>query len=340
MVWRFFKRNKIGIDLGTANTKVFSEGQGIILGEPSVIATDSQTGEVIAVGEEAQQMIGRTPGNIVAHRPMKEGVIADFDITAAMLKYFLDKVGGRFSPKPSVIICVPGRGTEVEKRAVIDAARMAGAGEAYLIEEPFAAAVGAELPVSEPTGSMVVDIGGGTTDVATISLGGIVSSKTIRQAGDAMDDAIISYIRNKHNLLIGERTAEQIKMEIGCADRQVAETMNGMDIRGRDMATGLPRTAHVTALDVTEAIEEIVFNMIDAVKRTLEETPPEISADVIDRGIVLTGGGALLRNLADVMSRETEVPVTVADDPLSCVANGTGMSLAHMDLLRNRGNRY
>lgn len=340
MVWWLFKRNKIGIDLGTANTKVFSEGQGIVLGEPSVIATDSQTGEVIAVGEEAQQMIGRTPGNIVAHRPMKEGVIADFDITAAMLKYFLDKVGSRFSPKPSVIICVPGRGTEVEKRAVIDAARMAGAGEAYLIEEPFAAAVGAELPVSEPTGSMVVDIGGGTTDVATISLGGIVSSKTIRQAGDAMDDAIISYIRNEHNLLIGERTAEQIKMKIGCADPEVAKTMDGMDVRGRDMATGLPRTEYITALDINYAITKIVDNMIDAVKQTLEETPPEIAADVIDRGIVLTGGGALLRNLADVMSHETEVPVSVADDPLSCVAIGTGMSLAHMDLLRNRGRNH
>lgn len=340
MVWWLFKRNKIGIDLGTANTKVFSEGQGIVLGEPSVIATDSQTGEVIAVGEEAQQMIGRTPGNIVAHRPMKEGVIADFDITAAMLKYFLDKVGSRFSPKPSVIICVPGRGTEVEKRAVIDAARMAGAGEAYLIEEPFAAAVGAELPVSEPTGSMVVDIGGGTTDVATISLGGIVSSKTIRQSGDAMDDAIISYIRNEHNLLIGERTAEQIKMKIGCADPEVAKTMDGMDVRGRDMATGLPRTEYITALDINYAITKIVDNMIDAVKQTLEETPPEIAADVIDRGIVLTGGGALLRNLADVMSHETEVPVSVADDPLSCVAIGTGMSLAHMDLLRNRGRNH
>lgn len=340
MVWWLFKRNKIGIDLGTANTKVFSEGQGIILGEPSVIATDVQTGEVIAVGDEAQQMIGRTPGNIVAHRPMKKGVIADFDITAAMLKYFLDKVGNRFSPKPSVIICVPGQGTEVEKRAVIDAARMAGAGEAYLIEEPFAAAVGAELPVSEPTGSMVVDIGGGTTDVATISLGGIVSSQTIRQAGDAMDEAIISYIRNEYNLLIGERTAEQIKMDIGCADIKVAETMEGMDVRGRDMSTGLPRTASITAVDVNQAISKIISNIIDAVKKTLEETPPEISADVIDRGIVLTGGGALLRNLSDVMSRETDIPVSVADDPLSCVAVGTGMSLAHMDLLRQRGHQY
>ena len=289
MVFSLFGRRQIGIDLGTANTNVYVEGKGIAIGEPSVVAVDKNTGEVVAVGEEAKNMIGRTPGSIVATRPMKNGVIADFDTTAAMMEYFINKVSGRFSPKPSVIICVPGGGTEVEKRAVIDSAMLAGAREAFLIEEPFAAAIGADLPVNEPTGSMVVDIGGGTTDVATISLGGIVSSRMSRSAGDAMDEAIISHIRNKFNLLIGERSAELVKRELGSASLAAAKELGTTDIRGRDLVSGLPQTITIDATEIYEAIKEVVANIIQIVKETLEETPPEISADVIDRGIVLTG---------------------------------------------------
>lgn len=334
MFW--FRKKGIGIDLGTANTNVYLEGKGIVLGEPSVVAKDKQTDEVVAVGEDAQKMIGRTPGSIVAIRPMKDGVIADFDTTSAMMEYFIKKSVGKRSTKPNVVVCVPGGGTEVEKRAILDAARMAGAREAYLIEEPFAAAIGAGLPVNEPTGSMVVDIGGGTTDVATISLGGIVSSRTIKMAGDQMDQAIIHYIRNKYNLLIGERTAEAVKMQLGSASVEAAETMESMDIRGRDLLTGLPKTISIPALDVAEAIREVIDGIIIAVKATLEDTSPEISADVIDRGIVLTGGGALLNNLSDVIANETEVPVFVASNPLDCVAIGTGEALNHMDLYKKQ----
>ncbi|MCC5889535.1 MAG: rod shape-determining protein [Alkalibacterium sp.] len=334
MFW--FRKKGIGIDLGTANTNVYLEGKGIVLGEPSVVAKDKQTDEVVAVGEDAQKMIGRTPGSIVAIRPMKDGVIADFDTTSAMMEYFIKKSVGKRSSKPNVVICVPGGGTEVEKRAILDAARMAGAREAYLIEEPFAAAIGAGLPVNEPTGSMVVDIGGGTTDVATISLGGIVSSRTIKMAGDQMDQSIIHYIRNKYNLLIGERTAEAVKMQLGSASIEAAETMETMDIRGRDLLTGLPKTISIPALDVAEAIKEVIDGIIIAVKATLEDTSPEISADVIDRGIVLTGGGALLNNLSDVIANETEVPVFVASNPLDCVAIGTGEALNHMDLYKKQ----
>lgn len=326
----------MGIDLGTANTNVFLEGKGIIMGEPSVVAKDMNTEEIVSVGEDARNMIGRTPGSIVAIRPMKDGVIADFDITSAMMKYFIEKTIGKSSAKPTVIICVPGGGTEVEKRAIIDAARMAGAKEAYLIEEPFAAAIGAGLPVMDPTGSMVVDIGGGTTDVATISLGGIVSSRTIKMGGDRMDESIIQYIRKKYNLLIGERTAEQIKMELGCASQEFADEYGKMDIRGRDLLTGLPKTIDITANDVSLAIKEVVEAIVLAVKETLEETTPEISADVIDRGIVLTGGGALLKNLSDVIAKETDVPVFVAEEPLECVALGTGEALQHIDIYRKQ----
>lgn len=334
MFW--FRKKGIGIDLGTANTNVYLEGKGIVLGEPSVVAKDKQTDEVVAVGEDAQKMIGRTPGSIVAIRPMKDGVIADFDTTSAMMEYFIKKSVGKRSSKPNVVVCVPGGGTEVEKRAILDAARMAGAREAYLIEEPFAAAIGAGLPVNEPTGSMVVDIGGGTTDVATISLGGIVSSRTIKMAGDQMDQSIIHYIRNKYNLLIGERTAEAVKMQLGSASIEAAETMDNMDIRGRDLLTGLPKTISIPAIDVAEAIREVIDGIIIAVKATLEDTSPEISADVIDRGIVLTGGGALLNNLSDVIANETEVPVFVASNPLDCVAIGTGEALNHMELYKKQ----
>ncbi|GAA0487068.1 rod shape-determining protein [Alkalibacterium sp. s-m-22] len=334
MFW--FRKKNIGIDLGTANTNVFVEGKGIVLGEPSVVAKDKQTDEVVAVGENAQKMIGRTPGSIVAIRPMKDGVIADFDTTAAMMEYFIGKSVGKRASKPNVVVCVPGGGTEVEKRAIIDATRMAGAKDAFLIEEPFAAAIGAGLPVNEPTGSMVVDIGGGTTDVATISLGGIVSSRTIKMAGDQMDQSIIHFIRSKYNMLIGERTAEAIKIERGSASVEASRAHDNMDIRGRDLLTGLPKTISIPAEDVSEAIKEVIDGIIVAVKATLEDTSPEISADVIDRGIVLTGGGALLKNISDVIAEETEVPVFVASSPLDCVAIGTGEALNHLDLYKKR----
>ncbi len=324
--------NDIGIDLGTANTLVYMEGKGIVLREPSVVAKNTQTGEVIAVGSEAKEMIGRTPGTISAIRPMKDGVIADYDTTAAMLKYFMEKTVG--NSKPSVMICVPSGVTEVEKRAVIDAARVAGAREAFVIEEPFAAAIGAGLPVMDPTGSMVVDIGGGTTDVATISLGGIVSSTSIRQAGDKFNNAIINYVHSKFNLLIGERTAEDIKIQIGSASVEKAKEIEAMNIRGRDLVTGLPKSVDIEAVDVAEAIQDVVQDIIVAIKETLEQTSPEIAADVIDHGIVLTGGGALLKNLPEVISEATKVPVFIAQDPLDCVAIGTGESLKNIEVMR------
>ena len=322
----------IGIDLGTANTLVYMEGKGIVLREPSVVAKNTQTGEVIAVGSEAKEMIGRTPGSIVAIRPMKDGVIADYDTTAAMLKYFMEKTVG--NSKPSVMVCVPSGVTEVEKRAVIDAARVAGAREAFVIEEPFAAAIGAGLPVMDPTGSMVVDIGGGTTDVATISLGGIVSSTSIRQAGDKFNNAIINYIHSNFNLLIGERTAEDIKIQVGSASIEKAKEIEAMNIRGRDLVTGLPKSIDINAEDIAKAIQDVVQDIIVAIKETLEQTSPEIAADVIDHGIVLTGGGALLKNLPEVISEATKVPVFIAQDPLDCVAIGTGESLKNIEVMR------
>lgn len=322
----------IGIDLGTANTLVYIEGKGIVLREPSVVAKNTQTGEIIAVGSDAKEMIGRTPGSIKAIRPMKDGVIADYDTTAAMLKYFIEKTVG--NSKPSAMICVPSGVTEVEKRAVIDAARVAGAREAYVIEEPFAAAIGAGLPVMDPTGSMVVDIGGGTTDVATISLGGIVSSRSTRMAGDKFNAAIAAYIHQNFNLLIGERTAEAIKIQIGSASVEKAKDIESMSIRGRDLITGLPKSMDIDAVDVAKAIQEVVQSIIAAIKETLEETSPEIAADVIDHGIVLTGGGALLKNLQEVISEATKVPVFIAQDPLDCVAIGTGESLKNIEVMR------
>ena len=310
----------IGIDLGTANTLVYMEGKGIVLREPSVVAKNTQTGEVIAVGSEAKEMIGRTPGTIVAIRPMKDGVIADYDTTAAMLKYFMEKTVG--NSKPSVMVCVPSGVTEVEKRAVIDAARVAGAREAFVIEEPFAAAIGAGLPVMDPTGSMVVDIGG------------IVSSTSIRQAGDKFNNAIINYIHSNFNLLIGERTAEDIKIQIGSASVEKAKEIESMNIRGRDLVTGLPKSIDVEAVDIAKAIQDVVQDIIVAIKETLEQTSPEIAADVIDHGIVLTGGGALLKNLPEVISEATKVPVFIAQDPLDCVAIGTGESLKNIEVMR------
>ena len=324
----------IGIDLGTANTLVYVDGKGIVTNEPSVVAKNTQTGEIIAVGEEARAMIGRTPADIDAIRPMKDGVIADYDTTAAMLKYFMNKALGGKNNHPQVMICVPSGVTEVEKRAVIDAAKVAGAKEAFVIEEPYAAAIGAGLPVMDPTGSMVVDIGGGTTDVATISLGGIVSSRSIRMAGDKVDEAVVAYIRQNFNLLIGERTAEEIKIELGCASIEEAKKLDGMTVRGRDLLTGLPMTQDITAGDIAKAIQETVQAIIEAIKDTLEETSPEIAADVIDHGIVLTGGGAQLKSLDAVISDATKVPVFVAQDPLECVAIGTGESLKNIDVLK------
>lgn len=324
----------IGIDLGTANTIVYIEGKGIVLREPSVVARNKKSGEVIAVGEEARDMIGRTPASIVAIRPMKDGVIADYDTTVAMMKHYMEKALGKNGGKPYVMVCVPSGVTEVEKRAVIDATRVAGARDAYVIEEPFAAAIGAGLPVMDPTGSMVVDIGGGTTDVATISLGGIVSSRSIRMAGDKMNDAIAQFVRQNKNLLIGERTAEKLKWDIGSASIEAAKEMGTTEVRGRDLVTGLPQTKEVSAVDVSNALQDVVEAIIEAIKGTLEETSPEIAADVIDHGIVLTGGGALLKHLPEVIADATKVPVFIANDPLDCVAIGTGESLKSIDVMK------
>lgn len=329
----------LGIDLGTANTLVFVKGKGIVVREPSVVAIRTDTKTIEAVGEQAKKMIGRTPGNIRAVRPMKDGVIADFETTATMIKYFIrsaQKQRSLFPRHPNVMICVPSGITAVEKRAVEDAAKQAGAREAYTIEEPFAAAIGADLPVWEPTGSMVVDIGGGTTEVAVISLGGIVTSRSIRVAGDEMDEAIIQYIKRFYNLMIGERTSEQLKMEIGTA--LPLEVSESIEVRGRDLVSGLPKTLPITSDEITEALMDTINSIVEAVKVTLEKCPPELSADIMDRGIVLTGGGALLRNLDKLLARETGMPVIVADNPLDCVAIGTGRSLDNIHLFKTRGS--
>ena len=330
-----FGTRNVGIDLGTANTLVYIEGKGIVLREPSVVARNTKTNEVVAVGAAARDMLGRTPGSIEAIRPMRDGVIADYETTVAMLKYYLGKALGGRGSKPYVTIGVPSGVTAVERRAVIDAARVAGARDAYVIEEPFAAAVGAGLPVMEPTGSMVVDLGGGTTDVATISLGGIVSSRSIRMAGDKLDEAIMSYIRQKYSVLIGEQTAERLKMEVGSADVEAAKDMEGTTARGRDLVTGLPKTIDIEATDVAEAIKDVIAEIIVAIKETLEETSPEIAADVIDHGIVLTGGGAMLKHLDEVIAEATKVPVFVAPEPLDAVVIGTGEALKSIDVLKN-----
>lgn len=330
-----FGGKDVGIDLGTANTLVFIKGKGIVLREPSVVAKNTQTGEIVAVGSAARNMIGRTPGSIVATRPMKDGVIADFEITTAMIEHYMKeamKASGGSWKKPNVMICVPYGITSVEQRAVIDASRQGGAKEAFTIEEPFAAAIGAGLPVWEPTGSMVVDIGGGTTEVAVISLGGIVTSESIRVGGDTMDSSIISYIRKTYNLTIGERTAEAIKFEIGSA--KVEEDTEKMEIRGRDLLTGLPKTIEISSDEIANALRESISHIIEGVKKTLETTPPELSSDVMERGIVLTGGGALLRSLDKVISEETNMPVFIAEEPLDCVAIGTGKALDNFDLIK------
>ena len=322
----------IGIDLGTANTLVYLRGKGIIMREPSVVAVDTKNDEVRSVGHEAKAVIGRTPGSIVAVRPLKDGVIADFDITANMLSRFIKKVcGTSMFFRPRVVICIPSGVTEVERRAVKEASLKAGARQVRVIEEPMAAAIGAGLPISEPSGSMVVDIGGGTSEVAVISLGGIVAARSVRVGGDEFDQSIIAYIKRKYNLLIGERTAEQIKIEIGSAFELDQET--SMDIKGRNLVDGLPKNITVHSEEVREALEESLQKITDAIKETLERTPPELSADIIDHGIMLTGGGALLRGLDQLINRETGIDVHVAENPLDCVAVGAGAVLDHLDIL-------
>jgi rod shape-determining protein MreB and related proteins len=326
--------NDIGIDLGTATTLVYVKGQGVVLCEPSVVAVDRNTHQVLAVGEEAKRMLGRTPGNIVAIRPMKDGVIADFDITEAMLRYFIRKVHRRRPlVTPRVVIAVPSGITEVEKRAVKDSAERAGArSPVFLVEEPIAAAIGVGLPIHEPSGNMVVDIGGGTTEIAVISLAGIVFSKSIRIGGDELDDAVVAHLKKTYNLMIGERTAEEVKIKIGSA-YPLEEEMT-MEVRGRDILAGLPKTITVSSEEIREALSEAVSSILEAIRITLERTPPELSADLISRGLVLAGGGALLRGLDKIISEETGLPVHIADDPLTAVALGTGRYLSDINLLK------
>lgn len=320
----------IGVDLGTANVLVYVRGKGIVLREPSVVAVNSDTKKILAVGEEAKRMIGRTPGNIQAIRPLRDGVIADYNITEAMLRYFIERViGRRIVFRPRIMICVPSGITMVEQRAVQEAAEQAGARHTQLIEEPMAAAIGAGLPVGDATGSMVVDIGGGTTDIAVISLGGIVTKASIRVAGDKLDEAIIAYMRRTGSILIGERTAEEIKYKVSAAFPTARDAV--LEVKGRDLLTGLPKLVQVTTAQASEAIAEHVQAIVDEVKSVLEKTPPELSSDIAERGIVLTGGGALLFGLDKRIAYETKVPVFVAEDPLSCVAIGTGKALDYMD---------
>jgi rod shape-determining protein MreB len=333
----------MAVDLGTANTLVYVRGRGIVLSEPSVVAIDQRSGEVHAVGIEAKRMLGRTPGTITAIRPLKDGVIADFDVTEQMLRHFIEKANGNRFAHPRVIVCVPSGVTGVEKRAVEEATISAGARQAYLIEEPMAAAIGAGLPVSDPTGNMIVDIGGGTTEVAVISLGGIVVSQSIRVGGDEMDEAIVNHLRKEYKLLIGQQTAEEVKLEIGSAWPLPEEVQ--AEVRGRDMLSGLPKTVVLGSEDVRRALDEPVTQIIDAIRGTLDKTPPELAADIMDRGIVMAGGGALLAGLDERLRHETHMPVHVAESPLTCVAVGSGRSLEEFEAIhrsakaRNRNGR-
>jgi rod shape-determining protein MreB len=324
--------NDIGIDLGTANTLVFVKDQGIVLREPSVVAVRAGTSQVLAVGDEAKRMLGRTPGNIVAVRPLKDGVIADFEMTEAMLRHFITKVNSRKWVRPRVVIAVPSGITEVEKRAVKESAAHAGAREVYLIEEPMAAAIGVGLPVQDAAGNMIIDIGGGTTEVALISLSGIVFSRSVRVAGDELDEAIAGYMKRAYNLMIGERTAEEIKIKIGSAYPMEKEV--SMEVKGRDLVAGLPKTLAITSQEVREALLEPISTIVESVRVTLERCPPELSADLVDRGLVLAGGGALLRGLDKLLQEETGSPVHIAEDPLSAVAEGTGRALSEIKFLR------
>lgn len=328
-----FFSSDMGIDLGTASTLVYLKNEGIVLCEPSVVAIESGTSNVLAVGEEAKRMLGRTPGNIIAIRPMRDGVIADFEITESMLRYFIKKVhNSRRLVRPRVVIAVPSGITEVEKRAVKEAALHAGAREVFMLEEPVAASIGVGLPIQEPSGNMVIDIGGGTTEMAVISLAGVVFSKSIRVGGDEMDDAIINYLKRTYNLMVGERTAEEIKIKIG-SGYPMEEEMT-MDVKGRDIVAGLPKMISVASEEVREALSEPITQIVEAVRITLERTPPELSADLIEKGLILAGGGALLRGLDKLISEETGLPVHLADDPLTAVALGTGKVLNELTYLR------
>lgn len=329
-----FGGQDIGIDLGTASVLVYIKGKGIVLREPSVVAIDRNSNKILAVGEDARLMLGRTPGNIVAIRPLREGVISDYDITEKMLRYFIDKaIGRRRIFKPRMVVCVPSGVTEVEKRAVIDAANNAGARTTRLIEEPIASAIGAGLDIAKASGNMVIDIGGGTTDIAVISLGGIVVSTSIKIAGDKFDEAIVRYMRKKHNIMVGERTAEELKISVGTAFPR--EDQLKIEVRGRNLISGLPKTIEVNSDEMLEALSEPVSAIADAVHSVLERTPPELSADISDRGIVMTGGGSLLNGLDKLISKRTGIPVYIAEDAISCVATGTGKALEHIDMLED-----
>ena len=319
----------IGLDLGTASVIAYVKGKGIVLREPSVVAVNNLTGEVLAVGHEARRMLGRTPGNIVATRPLRDGVISDYTVTEKMLKYFIGKIGGRFLFAPRIMICIPSQVTEVEKKAVIDAASNAGARKVYLIEEPIAAAIGAGIDISKPCGNMIVDIGGGTTDVAVISLGGSVVSTSLKVAGDKFDEYIIKYLKKRHNLMIGERTAEELKQQIGCVFPKIQDME--MDVRGRDLITGLPKTITVYSSEMMEALEEPAMLIVDAVHSVLEKTPPELAADISDKGIYMTGGGCLVDGLDRLLQEKTGINVMIAEDAISCVAKGTGKALDNLD---------
>jgi rod shape-determining protein MreB len=326
-------RSDMGIDLGTASVLVYIRGKEIVLQEPSVVAIDRNNNKILAVGEEARMMLGRTPGNIVAIRPLRDGVISDFDITEKMLKYFIKKALGSVVFKPRVIVCVPSGVTEVEKRAVIDACNQAGAHKTYLIEEPVAAAIGAGIDLSKPQGSMIIDMGGGTTDVAVLSLGGIVVSKSIKIAGDKFDEAIVRYIRKKYNVMIGLRSAEELKIQIGAAFPEEEEKF--VEVRGRNLVTGLPKNLTISSTDMLEALEETVMAIADAVHSVLERTPPELAADISEKGIIMTGGGCLLQGLHKLIAKRTGVPVYIADEAISCVALGTGKALENIDIYSN-----
>jgi len=329
----------MGIDLGTANTLIYVKGKGVLLREPSVVAINSDTKRVLAVGEEAKQMIGRTPGNIVAIRPLKDGVIADFDVTQTMLKKFIEKVSPKSAfTSPRIVVCFPSGVTEVERRAIDEATKQAGAREVLLMEEPMAAAIGAGLPVNEPTGSMIVDIGGGTTEVAIISLGGIVTSKSLRVAGDELDQAIINYIKKQYSLMIGERTSENVKIELGSA-YDTGEEEKSMEIRGRDLITGLPKVITITESEVRAALSEPVASIVEAIKSTLEKTPPELASDIMDKGIMLAGGGAALKGLDLLINTETHMPVHIAESSMDCVALGAGKALDTLDKIMNNKKR-
>jgi rod shape-determining protein MreB len=330
IIWSMLRKN-IAIDLGTANTLVWVAGEGLVVNEPTVVAISSEDNKVVAVGEEAKQMLGRTPESLIASRPMRDGVIADYQVTEAMLRYFIGKVVGRFQFfRPNVMVCVPAGCTQVERRAALDATLSAGAAHAYLIDEPLAAAIGAQIPVSAPSGHMILDVGGGSTEAAVISLGGVVAHKSVRVAGNKMDEAIQNFLKKKHNLIVGDTTAEDIKLKIGSA--MPLAKVEKLEISGRDLVFGLPRTVTVTSTEITEAMQPILMQVIGAVKGVLEETPPELASDIIDKGIIMSGGTSQLRNFDKLLTEETGVPAHVADEPLLCVVRGTGLVLENIEL--------